>query len=838
MLYYFITHGVVNWFGIGNQKDIVGVNATHRVLTVVVYNAYPTGNIDLTLDSTLPDLGIFQEGLGGRLLGKTTVKGDLSGPDLTVSTDVTGKDLRIGTPEVDPLLAGDNRLQATGRLQGTVLTLTQSELSLASGTYSVTGRLDPSNANLSLQAAIPDLGKLRPGFGGALDATGTVTGDLLAMTLAVTATATANDVTTGIAEADKALAGQVTLLTEANLAQSDLILQRATLTSAAGELSAKGHLSAETVDLVIGFTLPALDRLAEAVKGQGDGTLRLSGPFQDLGLSLDATTQGLRLGQAQADALLAGRSTLAAKAQLTAGQLRLQELNFVAPHLSAQVNGDLGGPRRKLTLAAQLNDTALLMAEFPGRLTLKGTAEEQTSGYAIDISLLGPGGIDAKVAGTLGANLRTADLRINGRAQAGLANPFLGNRVLAGGVTADLRLSGAISATSLSGRINLQNGRLADPALPFTVLGLSAEAGLSGGAVSVDASANISTGGALRARGSLGLTAPFRSDLSVTALAAVIRDPKLYETRANADLRLTGPLLGGGAALTGRVALAETEVRIASTGLGSAADLPGLRHVNEPLPVAQTRKRAGLIADATTAANAASAPIALDITLSAPNRLFLRGRGLDAELGGELIVAGTTQNVIPSGQFNLIRGRLDVLGRRLDLNSASLSLQGSFDPTVSLSASTKNDDVTTTISIEGPASEPVVSFSSSPELPEEEIVAQLIFGKRLQSLSPFQALQLANAVATLAGRGGDGISSKLRQGFGLDNLDVQTTDDGNTQLTAGKYLSEKLYTEVTVDQGGKTRIDLNLDLTDTLTVKGRAGNDGNTGIGLFFEKDY
>ena len=111
------------------------------------------------------------------------------------------------------------------------------------------------------------------------------------------------------------------------------------------------------------------------------------------------------------------------------------------------------------------------------------------------------------------------------------------------------------------------------------------------------------------------------------------------------------------------------------------------------------------------------------------------------------------------------------------------------------------------------------------------------YGEALHRVA-FQALQLANAVATLAGRGGDGISSKLRQGFGLDNLDVQTTDDGNTQLTAGKYLSEKLYTEVTVDQGGKTRIDLNLDLTDTLTVKGRAGNDGNTGIGLFFEKDY
>ncbi len=118
------------------------------------------------------------------------------------------------------------------------------------------------------------------------------------------------------------------------------------------------------------------------------------------------------------------------------------------------------------------------------------------------------------------------------------------------------------------------------------------------------------------------------------------------------------------------------------------------------------------------------------------------------------------------------------------------------------------------------------------------MLSQLLFGRRLGSLSAFQAVQLASAVATLAGRGGAGIIGNLRKNFGLDDLDIRTAEDGTAQLTAGKYLSENLYSEIVVDQDGKSQINLNLDVTDNITVKGRVGADGDTGLGVFFEKDY
>jgi translocation and assembly module TamB len=140
--------------------------------------------------------------------------------------------------------------------------------------------------------------------------------------------------------------------------------------------------------------------------------------------------------------------------------------------------------------------------------------------------------------------------------------------------------------------------------------------------------------------------------------------------------------------------------------------------------------------------------------------------------------------------------------------------------------------------IDGPADDPVVSFESSPELPQEEVLAQLLFGQTLQNLSALQAVQLAAAVRTLAGKGGDGLVSKLRRGIGLDNLDVKTATDGTSSVTAGKYLTDKIYSEVTVDQNGKSQINLNLDLRKHITLRGRASSDGTTGFGILLEKDY
>ncbi|MEY5038134.1 MAG: hypothetical protein RL472_1240, partial [Pseudomonadota bacterium] len=446
----------------------------------------------------------------------------------------------------------------------------------------------------------------------------------------------------------------------------------------------------------------------------------------------------------------------------------------------------------------------------------------------------GHGGIGSSA----GSAPQTGTISIVGSSpQAALANAFIVPRAIVGPVAFDLKLTGPLALSSLSGPITLERGRLSDPSLAFAFDGISARANLSGGQARVAATLPLTTTGKLAVAGTIGLAEPFSAALGITVQGVTIRDPDLFETLMNGELDLTGPVLSR-PLLAGRVTLVETELRIPSTGFGGAAGLPELRHINEPADVRATRARAGLLAGATGAGRTGRGDLALDVTISAPNRVFVRGRGLDAELGGEVRLLGTLSALAPAGAFNLIRGRLDLLGKRFDLQEALLQLEGDLVPFLRMVASTENDGITTNVVIEGRADDPEVSFTSVPDMPEEEVLAQLLFGQDLQNLSPMQALQLANAVATLAGRGGQGVMGKLRQGIGVDNLDVKTTTEGGAELTAGKYIGKNAYTEVTVGQDGKSQINLNLDLTDSITLRGRADNDGQTGIGVFLEKDY
>ncbi|MDA3857727.1 MAG: translocation/assembly module TamB domain-containing protein, partial [Roseovarius sp.] len=310
--------------------------------------------------------------------------------------------------------------------------------------------------------------------------------------------------------------------------------------------------------------------------------------------------------------------------------------------------------------------------------------------------------------------------------------------------------------------------------------------------------------------------------------------PEIYTTTVNGTVTMVGPMTGG-AMIGGTLTLEETNIRIPSRLAANSVSLPDLRHVNEPAAVRATRQRAGMIAVETSGGGR---PFGLNLQINAPSRIFVRGRGLDAELGGRLRLAGTTDAVEPVGVFQLIRGRLDILGKRLDLTEGLVNMQGALDPYIRFVAETTAEDVTVMIVVEGLASAPEISFTSEPDLPEEEVVARLLFGRGLDTISPFQAAQMASAVATLSGRSGLDVVGKLRGAVGLSDLDVTQTEDGDTEVSAGAYISDKIYSEVIADSTGKQQINLNLDLTNTITLKGGASNEGDTGIGVFFEKDY
>jgi translocation and assembly module TamB len=648
----------------------------------------------------------------------------------------------------------------------------------------------------------------------------------------------ATGLTVAIDEVDNLLRGTSTARISVLRDETGTTLRALDLDAQALTVRANGKLTTDGSTLAAQVSVPDLSALGGSYGGGASLTARFDGTPQNGRLTVDGTASGLRIGNPAADRILAGNSTLSARLGLRDGTIEVDEARLANPQASLSVSGQLEGAVRRLAVDARLANLGLVVPDLQGPLTLTGSANQDASGYAVDLTYTGPAAINGTIRGTVAQSLARADLALSGIGRATLTNLFISPRALDGQMRYDLTLIGPLRLSSVAGRVTLSNGRFSDPDLGASLEGIEALAQLQGGQARVSATARLSTGGLIRVDGPIGLEPPFQSSLSVTLDRLRLVDPELYEVILGGAITVEGPLIGG-ALISGAIELDQTELRVPESGFSSASTMVDLTHVNEPAAVRETRVKAGLLNSEGVAADRSVAnPFRLDLTVSAPSRIFVRGRGIDAELGGQIRLTGTTDAIIPSGQFSLIRGRLDILGKRLVLSEGELNLAGRMVPNLRVVAESQGQDVVSRVTVEGPADDPTVTFSSVPQLPQEEVLAQLLFGRDLGRLSALQAAQLANAVAVLAGRGGEGIVTRLRNSFGLDDLDVTTAEDGSTALTAGRYLSENLYTEIEVEQEGGTSVSLNLDLRDGVTVRGRLENDGESGIGIFIKRDY
>lgn len=634
--------------------------------------------------------------------------------------------------------------------------------------------------------------------------------------------------------------------------------------------------------------------LSGAVKARLAGSgAPLWGQFD---VRLDAVAEGLTSGIDQVDALIAGRSTVVLDAARGAGGVELRQMVLTTPAVSANMNGALSSSDSNLRFELALDDLGRVVPQAPGRLTATGRVSEADgviSGHAemrgptssrIDLDgsftrasgaialtydatvdrverfiselsgtvtasgnakrddslwtlasrLTGPAETRADVAGTWDQDSNRADLDIDGSLRLGVVNRIISPMSVQGVARFDLRVDGPPGLAALGGTVTTSGASLAVPQIGNALEAIDTTVTLNGGQAQLSLRAGLRSGGDLSVSGPVTLSPPFNGDLAIALNRIVLTDQASYETSADGQLRFAGPLAGN-AALSGRVVFGETNINIAAGGgAPGAAPIPPMTHVAEPADVRQTRAWAGLIE---TGKAGPPVNIGLDLEIAAPNRVFVRGRGLQAELGGTLFVRGSTARVVPSGSIDLIRGTMELFGNRLDLTKGNVTLQGQLVPFIEFAATTNTSSGQSTLEIVGPLTRPEINVFASPARPPEEALAMLVFGNEFSRLSPIKIAQMAAAFARLAGSG-DGTTESLRKGLGADALNIGADADGNAEVGVGTYVAENVYTDVTVNAQGETELNLNFDINDNLTVRGNVDNQGDTGVGLFFRRDY
>jgi translocation and assembly module TamB len=285
------------------------------------------------------------------------------------------------------------------------------------------------------------------------------------------------------------------------------------------------------------------------------------------------------------------------------------------------------------------------------------------------------------------------------------------------------------------------------------------------------------------------------------------------------------------AALTGDLRLGPLAVTLPS---GGAQDIPSVETIRKRQLLAQESQSEAEEEPAT------AIDLAIDVT--AEERVFVRGRGLDAEFRGDLTIKGTSSKPIITGKLNTQRGFFDLLDKRLDIERGIISFQGTSPPSpfMDIEAVTDVKEITITVNLEGPVSDPELILSSNPELPQDELLARLLFGQKLSDLSPFQALSLAQSAAALAGKSsGPGLLGQARQALGVDALSITEDESGGTAVGAGKYINERVF--IGVEQGAtpeSRKVTTEVEITPNISAETSTDAQGRTGANVQYRLDY
>ncbi|MCS0493507.1 translocation/assembly module TamB domain-containing protein [Ancylobacter sp. MQZ15Z-1] len=874
-----------------NAISVNELKVNAQGLALVLDGRVATDLADLKAKLTLDNLARLDPRVSGALDADAAFSGTLENLGVTAKISIPDgramdhpiKDLALDVTATDLTGKVGGRFQLSGDVAGKPATGAGSLETLADDTRRLTG-LDIAIGSVTARGDV------------ALAPSNLVTG-----TLAVKAGNLADISALTLTEASGRLDADVTL-DAADGRQRVAVKADAADVRFAGQRVGTAKIDATVVDPArVPLINGTVDLAAVDVSGVVIESAKLNAKGSTAGtdLTLDAQAQGVRLNTAgrldpldnngarlRLDTLNAtrGKVTIRTTQPVTFtvadGSVSIDKLALTAGSGSATVSGKAG---QTLDLSVDIRALPLSLADMavPGlgltgtlaaTARVTGTASAPTGNYQVTVSRLsspdianaGAGPFDIAANGNLangrasitstisGRNLRgvtvngsvpiaggNLDLAIRGAIDLAIINPLLGTTGarLTGNANIDATLRGTAAAPRAGGTVRISGGRFDD-----AVNGVSLdriEAVITGTERSVTLtsfSARTSNGGTVTGRGNVALDPaaglPGKIDLTLSNAALVNSD--LMRLVAEGPLSVEGAFLRD-PRITGRITLRALDISIPDRFPGGVQDLD-VRHVNASQKYRQAHPARPSEA---TASGPSSGGMPLDLVIAAPNNtVFVRGMGVDAQLGGELRLTGTSHAPVTNGAFEMRRGTFELGSRRLTFTRGRITFTGNTDPELDFVAETTAQDITARVLISGPASQPDITFTSTPTLPQDEVLSRLLFGRNAGALNASQAIQLAQIVAQFSG--GGTVLDSVRRSLGVDNLDVGADSTGRGgQVGLGRRLNDNIY--LGVRQGtssNSSRVTVDIDVTRNIKLQGATSASGAAEVGIGAQWDY
>lgn len=418
---------------------------------------------------------------------------------------------------------------------------------------------------------------------------------------------------------------------------------------------------------------------------------------------------------------------------------------------------------------------------------------------------------------------------------------------VSGTFNGEVHARGTLGQPAIDGDLTLAGGALQVTATGATYNGIEGRLDFTSDRVDIRTLRVLDENGdPLTVSGQVALTG-FRVsgvEATITAQRFEVLDNEFGELEVHATLRVGGSLTAP--RLSGQVAV--------QTGRLEADELLaefGRRRQRRPAPAAPatpaTSAPAAGAAPAPSATPAAPAPqeaasegVTLDVRLTVPDNLVIRGRDLrqrrgaqalgnvNVTIGGELEITGTTADQGPSvvGSLRAVRGFYAFQGRRFEVERGSEVRFGGFvpiDPALNVTAHREISGIDTRVHVRGTVSQPELTLSSTPPLDQSDILSLIVFNQPANTLGAAERTNLAERAATLAAGAITGpLAESVAAALDLDYVELRaaTENGGGPSVNVGEQIGDRAFIgyEQHFGAGDFGRLTFEYRLTDFLRL--------------------
>ncbi|MFN4023673.1 MAG: translocation/assembly module TamB domain-containing protein [Hyphomonas sp.] len=392
---------------------------------------------------------------------------------------------------------------------------------------------------------------------------------------------------------------------------------------------------------------------------------------------------------------------------------------------------------------------------------------------------------------------------------------------IGGEIDASFRIAGTPAEPRIDGRADIRNGIYEYGAMGFRIARFDANATLRDGDVTVNATGQGPDGGNLKAAGRLESAGDGQVDIEVRRLLVYDRNRDRMRVTGNAALKETSEARVISGALT------IDEAHFSLDNLPAA----GVRRLDVRWREDLTDEPGDPVLEK---------PIRFDFGINSDRRIMIDGRGLTSEWGVNVHVTGSPAAPLLNGRANLVRGELELARRPFVFDSGTVTFDGPIDTArVAIRADRQVDGFRARVDVTGAPGRPRIELSSTPDLPQDEILSRMLFGRSAMDLSPLEAAELATSIARLSGQGG-GIDplGQLQAGLGLDRLRLGLSEEGTTELGVGQYLAPDVYLEVTTAGAAGNSVEVEWQPRPQVSVTSEARSTGESRVSVRWKRDY